>query len=816
MNKIFKIFAIFISGLVIIIVSLFFFNKFSEVTKSDKPINMNTDKISNNVDIVYNKIGVPHIYADNINDLFFGIGYSHAENRLWQMDFYKRSAFGKLSEILGENYLLTDKFMRSLSINQISSRIYQTMDVYTKNALKNYCNGINFYINENRKNLPLEFSILDYIPEKWQPIDCIAIQRFLSIQMSPSILTDLIFSSISDKIGSNLTYELIPNFEQSKKYSSILNKLQQEQFIYDSLINMDMISEIKTKLEQLGFETFSGGSNSWAIKKNFNGKNQATLACDLHLKLTLPSTFMQMQVISDKFHYTGFTVPGIPFALIGRNDSISWSYTNMLVDAFDYYSEKISKNGKDYLSIDSVYNPIKFIIDTIKIRDKNPYRYYQRLVDKSVIISDFHIYDSKNNFLFRKHSRKLGQKSLSYRWIGSQPSDELTALFKLNKAVNWNQFQEALNDWSSPGVFFHYADVNGNIGIKPCALIPLRGKNNIPWKTNISYDQNTDWVNFRKTYELKSNYNSKTNFNATANNFYSDSSLNYVSYLFDHHSRIHRINDYLFKLKDFEIRDMKNMQLDIFSKYSKEILQEVIPYLKESKKFMTKKEKYFLHKISKWDYMMTGNKSEPTVFNAFILNLIYKTFHDELGDELFLDYTYYLNFSYNKILELLQSKSTMFFDNRNTPQTESIGFIVFQSFRDGLKYMEEYSKDISTYTWKWNDYHKTVLSHPLSSNKHLRSIYQSNEIGLSGSWSTLNYSNWEFRRPFFINSGVGIRYIADMSTNSVYCILPGGVSGDPTNIHFSSQLRIWANGGYFKLIHSKKRIHSLNSRYISK
>jgi acyl-homoserine lactone acylase PvdQ len=256
------------------------------------------------------------------------------------------------------------------------------------------------------------------------------------------------------------------------------------------------------------------------------------------------------------------------------------------------------------------------------------------------------------------------------------------------------------------------------------------------------------------------------------------------------------------------------MQLDIYSRYAYEMKQIILPVLNESQDFLNLKEKTALRKLKNWDCMMTGNKTAPTIFNSLVLNLIYKTFHDELGDELFLDYTYNSTFSYNRILELLQSNSTLFFDNKNTKTIENSRYIIFQSFRDALTYIEEYSGKIETEGWFWVNFHKVILAHPLEENKHLRSIYSTTPIGIGGNWSTINYSNWEFRKPFTVKSGAAIRFISDMRDDAIYCIMPGGISGDPTNIHFSNQLRIWANGGYFKLIHSHKKINSSNSRNI--
>jgi acyl-homoserine lactone acylase PvdQ len=351
--------------------------------------------------------------------------------------------------------------------------------------------------------------------------------------------------------------------------------------------------------------------------------------------------------------------------------------------------------------------------------------------------------------------------------------------------------------------------------LKPAAILPVRGKTNIPWKINVSSDHNTDWQGFIYSNLLRNSFNPERNFVASANNFYSDTLSSYVSYCYDNHSRIHRINDYLFKLKEYEIRDIKNMQLDNYSNYAKEIMKIIVPILKESLKFLTPKERALLRDMQKWDCVMAGNKISPTIFNAFMLNLIYKTFYDELGNELFLDYTYNSSFAYNRILELLSSKSSIFFDNINTLNTENSQYLIYQSFKDAINYVAEYSGSTNPKDWYWSKFHKIKLNHLLESNNHLNNIFSTSEIGISGSWETINYGNWEFRKPFNVRTGTAARFISDMRDSIVYSIIPGGISGDPTNMHFSNQYRIWANGGYFKMLHSTRKINSKNIRTFS-
>lgn len=814
MPKVIKTIAIILSSIVILFFAALFLKNFSKVSVTEKNIEIKSEKIENAIEIKYNNFGVPHIYANSDNDMFFGIGYSHAENRLWQMDLSRRIAGGELSEILGNDYILADKFMRGMNLKSISNLIYKQMPSETRQVLISYTNGINAYLEKNQDNLPLEFSILNYQPKKWEPIDCILIQRYVDLQMCSSLISDIILGEMSEKIGPENTKLLLPNFDSSKKFSPIYNTLNHKFFIKDTLLHNSLFSDLRKTFEQTGLDNFSGGSNSWAIRKKTKNAFDACLANDIHLPLTLPSEWMQIRAFSDNMNLTGMTFPGIPFVIIGRNDRISWGYTNMKLDGIDYFKELISADGKKYLGKDSILKPIKFEIDTIKIKQKNPIRYYRRSTEKSTIISDYHIIDSRKGILKNMPNSKIGKYSLTYRWVGTQLTDELTALFLINKSKNWNDFTSALRNWGSPAVFFQYADVDGNIGIIPAGLVPVRGAGNIPFTFNKSWVSQTDWLGFKSTNDLKQLFNPQSNFVSSANNYFSDSSAKYISYLFDNHSRIYRINDFLFKLKDFELRDMKNMQQDKFSRYAEEVMKFVLPVLKDSKQFMNEKEKKVFNELERWDFNMTANKYAPSVFNLFILKMINNTFYDELSDEFYKKYTYVSSIAYNKILELLESNSTLFFDNRYTEQIENSKFVIFQSFRDAVKSLEEATKKSNPEDWTWGKFHRVIIKHPLSNNKYFQSTFDISPIELGGSWSSIYFGSWDFAEPFDVKEGVSLRFIADMQDSTVYSVIAGGISGDPTSIHYSNQIRIWANGGYFKLFHSRNKIISSNSRII--
>ncbi|MGB9702791.1 MAG: penicillin acylase family protein [Candidatus Kapaibacteriota bacterium] len=823
MSKLTRTIAIFSSLIIISFFIVVFIFKISKVTPDNSEIALNCNKLQEQVTIRYNKIGIPHIYSNNESDLFFGIGYASAENRLWQMDYLRRIPQGRLSEIFGSKFILTDKFFRALDFKTIVESTWNQLNPQSKLILENYANGVNFFIDKNSSNLPLEFSLLNYQPEKWSPKDCLYIIKLIAFEYNTNFWSDIIFGEIAEKYGNNFAEKLIPQtkfnaieFFDSTKMKELDKKLVQ---LNNQSLKKEnsFANELRLSLEQINALPRINGCNAWAIKKNVNGKTKATLANDIHTNLSLPSFWFETIAISPTFVVSGALIPGIPLFLIGRNDFISWGITNMMLDGSDFFKEIISKDGKSFLSKDSTYQPLKFIIDTLFVKGQNPIRYYQRKSDKSIILSDFAYV--KNNYSLKDKTINKWSKNttnITFRWVGQKPSDEFFCLYKLNKSRNWDEFQNSLTNWGSPALNFHYADIEGNIGMKPSGYIPVREINNLPNFYNLTSIKNNNWSDITNISSKLSIYNPKNNFVASANHYFSDSTRTFISSIFASNSRITRINQYLTQFKDFEIRDMQKMQNDNYSYFAKDILSICLPIIYKYNNLLNKHEQDALNRLSKWDYLESSNKISPSIFNSFIVRILENTFLNKLDKNLFWNYISIPDISYNKLEELLKSNDNFFFDDIHTQTYENKDFIVFKSFKDAIALLDNLYKTKDINKWNWGKIHKLQLTHILNNSKLFEPTFNSPSFEMSGSYTTINKQGWNYDELFKISNGVSFRFITDMSDSNIYVSLPGGVSGDPTNIFYNNQLRIFINGGYFKLVHSKIPIKSNNIRFINK
>ncbi|MFA6569735.1 MAG: penicillin acylase family protein, partial [Bacteroidota bacterium] len=726
----------FILTMILIIIAVYIF--FENLATRSIPSDFEKDRFQSLTDsvLVYkNQYGIPHIIAKNESDAFFAVGYCHAQDRLWQMVIQKMTGRGQLSEIFGAKTLKIDKFMRALDIRRIASESYKAMPKSTKKILESYSNGVNAYIKSNAKKLPFEFCALDFQPELWQPEDCIILQRLFALESSPGFRSDIVFAEIAERIGTQKASELIPSYPvlaphvfDTSDANRIIKKNDKQTVTFNNSDNKNTgFSEIGMLLKNIGrytgWQNSYGGSSIWAIKKNKqNPKSSTVLVNDLHFNISLPPKWYQLHVSASGLNVSGFTLPGIPVFWVGRNDNISWGFTNMMLDDFDYFVEKTdSSDNKFYHNSDGKKIKFRFIQDTIKVKGEQDFLYYIKKTNHSSVLSDYSanihtdILTEVNDTTYLKKFFK--KYCITFSWIGQNKSDEITALFNINKASNWTQFKHALDSWITPGLVFAYSDKSGNIGIAPAGSYPVRMKECKPNFPNPAWIAGYDWQSKASFSTLPYVTNPPRKFVFSANNKLYRASEPYLSSYWEPQSRTERIEELLIQVNDYNSRDAQIMQMDIYSNYSKQLLQQAIPILDKYNYALNDFEKKVLARIKKWDYLVASNTPSSAIINVYIERLLYHTFADELGDNLLKEYTSLNNIAMRRMLELVSdTTSSVWFDNVRSQKYEYRENIIIRSFKDASKILSEKFETEEISLWSWGKLHQLTLRHLLSND----------------------------------------------------------------------------------------------------
>src|ERR1043165_614499 len=313
------------------------------------------------IQVYRDSFALSHIYAETDADSYYGLGYVQAQERMAQMDITRRIGAGKLSEILGERALQVDRWARTIGFNRIALQMWNAASQQTRNFLAAYANGVNDYISSHRGKFGFEFDGLAYEPEYWKPTDCMMIGRLMSWEMNFSFWNDAAFGDIASHVDNEHLRSLFPGFPENgptvltnhAPATPIINDSSSDSLKINGITDLRSVSDLIR--DPLGFmlspPSAGGGSNTVVLSPQKTTTKAAMLENDMHLMIGAPARWYITHLHSNQgLNVAGFTVPGLPLILSGRNDDLSWGLTNGMIDECDYFTLSLDSGGKAYRS----------------------------------------------------------------------------------------------------------------------------------------------------------------------------------------------------------------------------------------------------------------------------------------------------------------------------------------------------------------------------------------------------------------------------------------------------------------------------------
>ncbi|MBX3008933.1 MAG: penicillin acylase family protein [Melioribacteraceae bacterium] len=797
MNKFLKVFIGIVASVVAIIIVIFSISYWMlNRTVPEYDGETNSESLKSSITVYRDSSAIPLIVALNDEDAAFGIGYVHAQDRLFQMDVARRAGEGRLSEIFGTSTLSFDKMFKTIGIYNNVKNNYDRLNPLTKKILKSYADGVNHFIKENKGKYQPEFGILGYEPYNWKPEHSLVIGKLLGWELNISWWTDVAFSAIIQKIGEEKARQLLPDFPQNAP-TIIPSEFKNIATIKTEIINTD-----RKFREFTGFIGTHIGSNNWVVNNSMSSSAKPIVANDPHLAFSAPGKWFFIMVSSPTWKVEGFSLPGIPAVIIGKNQNISWVVTNVMADDADFYAEQIDTSGTKYL-IDGNWRNLKSRKEIIKVKNGGDELLDIRENHRGPLITDSHPYNvlypgSKNN------------AALSMRWTGLEFSDDLFSLLMINKASNWEEFKLALSHFTVPGQNFVYGDNKNNIGYICASKLPVRS-NASPTLVYNGTTSSNDWKGFVPYGEMPILFNPAQNFIASANNKTLKNFPHHISNLWEPSSRIERITQLLSSKSKHNVKDFKTYQNDLISPYSQKIIGFIKPAF-QNVRINDNNLRDVIKLLDSWNYEMNSGSQLPAIYNVFLKFLIKNIFEDELGKELFSQYVFVANVPYRKLLEILEANSSTFLDNINTAEIETRDEIIRNSLSEATTYLEKhFGKNIAD--WQWGNLHTVTFKHMFSGKSDfLDKIINIGPYPIGGDGTTIFNTEYSFR--YLSNSddeipvttkfenilGPSMRYIYDFGDPEIiHFILPTGQSGNFMSSHYSDMTDKWRKGKYIKL-----------------
>jgi penicillin G amidase len=734
--------------------------------------------INNNVTIYRDELGRPHIYASNIEDLFFGQGYAHAQDRLWQMELHRRAGQGRISEVIGRSELETDILLRTVGLPKVASTLKENSTAQTVMILNSYAEGINAYL-ESMKGVPPEFLLLGFKPEPWTVDHVFAVAALMAFDSASNYQHELFRLTLQKELPANLFNDLLPPVYPENDVPAVWREE-----ISDQPFSTEDLLELSTRLDPKNsnyYPSLSLGSNGWCLAPDKSESGLALFAFDSHDSLSMPSLYYENRlVIEGKLDLYGWSAVGMAAMIDGFNGYIAWGLTN-IGDTQDLFLEKRNPDDPNQFSYDDEWYEAEVVREQIVVKGlEEPVQIEVIITRNGPLISD--------------------EPAISLAWSALHSSEGFDALMEINLAKNWSEFRTAANKFTMPSTNFNYADIEGNIAIRTAGLLPIRkqGSGIIPQP---GWDSTYGWEGFIPMDELPELFNPPTGYVAAANAIVAREDYPYIISVDNAPGyRMRRIVEFLEAENNHSLDTMKALQTDWYNAHAAMRLPDIIRVLEENRSSLSEVELTGLELLAEWQDNPVNSREEagPAIFETYYIKMIERVFSDQMGEELYKDF---LRRNY-----IVYENIERFWDRGSSPWfgSATLEDIILDSYRLTIADLsEELGADPTK--WRWDQRQSISFKHDVGSELGpLSGIYNRGPYPYGGGHMTVGRAGHRLQDPYKVTHVATIRVVAEMGQpNRAYGVIPIGQSGHPLSKHYDDQIETWLRGEYFSLYYNE-------------
>ena len=741
--------------------------------------------------------GVPHITAANERDLFFAMGYAQAQDRGWQLEISKRFAEGRLSELLGRGALEGDILMRTLNLHEAAAQAWPALGADAKASLEAYAAGVNAWHDAGHV-LPPEFLLTGTRPQKWTPVDSLAIIKVFALGLAGNYQGEIERYVAEQGLDAS---RLATFFPASATASSSVARSE----AVKGLVALSKLNEAMRSDYAIGGRFV--GSNAWAISGKLTKDGTSILANDPHLGLQIPSLWYPVQMNGGRLQVAGMAIVGLPVVVFGQNGKIAWGGTNMMADVQDLYVEqtdpanptryKAGTEWKDYAAREEMID-VRPDFPAFLRSKPEPVRVRVRASEHGPIISD--VVDGI-------------KEPLALAWVGLAPGDKTYESFlQLNYAADWTQFRAALKDYRAPALNLLYADTAGNIGYQGVGGIPQRalGHGQMPVP---GWSGDYRWTGYIPFDQLPTVYNPPQGYIASANDNMAGPDYSYfISDNWAPRGRVDRIKQLITthaQSGGLTLAQMQSMQADTVSLPARKMLAVLAGYAPRGQR-----QAQALDYLRRWDGNMSTDSVAATVFDAWMSaakeNLFTETLQLGWGEQ---DANVYADrlkerVSLDTLAGIFSAQSGPWCSNAPAAAGKQCSAVLDESLNDALDRLTKLAGS-SMSSWKWGKLHQSVYSHvPFSQVNLLRNLFE-RRIGNGGSTDTINVANarYSMEKGYEQDLGAGFRQVMQLGPRGVnhQYMNSTGESGNIFSEHYADMISPFNRVEFYGLSTSSAR-----------
>jgi penicillin G amidase len=713
--------------------------------------------------------GVPLITAADDDDAVFGLGFAHAQDRLFQMELMRRYGAGRLAEIFGREAVPIDKQMRILGLYRLAEAEFPHLPPAVQRGLEAYAVGVNGFLETHHGALPPEFALLRFAPALWRPADSLVWGKLMDLLLASSYRNELLRAQLARTLSPDELRFLFPDYPKDAPttlaaLAAIYRGLPLAR-LYAALPPRAVIGPI--------YE-----SNNWVVDGAHSASGKPLLANDPHLPFGAPGFWYLARLRTPQRELAGGTVPGTPFVVIGHNDHIAWGFTTTGSDVEDLFVEKIDPaDPRRYLTPDGTI-PFQSRAEIIRVSGAPPVTITVRATRHGPVLSDaLPARDAEPGYVLALAAPFL-----------TADDGSAAAIWGIDRATDWSSFRDALQAFVAPQQNMVYADTSGTIGFIAPGRVPIRKKGD-GWLPVPGWTGDYDWKGFISFDRLPQATNPADGRFISANNkIVPDSYPYFLSHDWDLPNRAERIAARLAATPRQTLSGSAAIQADTLSLAAHQLVPLMTriapadPLARQA-----------LERLRNWNFHMDADQVAPLLFVAWLRAFAHDVFFGHIGAAA----KDYWDLRPNVIEAVLRGHPE--WCGSRQEHAESCDALLSASLSRAVAGLRDaYGSDMAA--WRWRRAHIAQFRNPLYSRIPILRDWLDPHIATDGGFDTVNRGLGRLgdgARPYEQEFGAGLRMITDLASPADSRIIAApGQSGNPLSPHYADLLRRWANFDY--------------------
>jgi penicillin amidase len=726
------------------------------------------------VEVLRDRWGVPHIYARNQDDLFFAQGFVVAQDRLFQIDLWRRVGLGETAEVLGRDALEGDRFARLLRYRGDPEAEWASYSPDARRIATAFTRGINAWIDHAGDRLPVEFQVLGTRPARWRPEDCLG--RMSGVIMTRNFSSEVSRAELVAAVGAERARRLAPT-DPPRPFAPAPGL---------DLAGLDrsVLAGYSRATGPLRFRLGADGSNNWVIDGSRSASGKPLLANDPHRAIALPSLRYLVHLHAPGWDVIGAGEPGIPGVAVGHNERIAWGFTIAGLDQADLYVEETRSDDPTQYRAGDRWEKMMVVREKIAVKgEKGPAELELRFTRHGPVL----------------HQDEQRCRAYALKWVGSEPGTAgYLGSLAVDRAGNWQEFLHSLASWKTPGENMIYADVDGNIGWVAAGLMPVRkgwdGLLPVPGSAG-AYE----WQGFLPVKDLPQTFNPASHVIATANhNILPPGYRHEIGYEFSAPYRFQRIRQRLDGETKLDPGEFESIQHDNTS-LPGVALARLARQLSTDDPAL----RPYLDLMARWDGVLSVDAQAGPLYAVWLDELLTEFYRPYVPKQL-------LGFvagrgSLPVVLAVLENPERTWFGEHPAVERDRL---LLQTLAAAVVKVKALLGDDPA-GWSWGKLHVTVFRHPLSTlGPAYAKAFDLGPVPRAGDGSTPNAASYNAK--FEQVGGASYRQVFDLADwdRAVATSTPGQ-SGQPGSPHYADLLPLWAEGKYFPLAFSRARVEEV-------